>query len=66
MFGVVANAPWPVRNRLWAKLAGERKPDMEALEAHVQEIGLDDVLPHSELQIAGRSAGRTIVRFELN
>lgn len=63
MFGVVANAPWPVRRRLWARLAGDWKPDMGAVEAHVREIALDEVPLHCEAQVAGRSAGRTLVRF---
>lgn len=63
MFGVVANAPWPVRHRLWAQLAGDWKPDMAALESHVQEIALADVQAHCAAQVAGRSAGRTLVRF---
>lgn len=63
MFGVVANAPWPVRRRLWARLADDWKPDMGALEAHVHEIELEGVPAHCEAQVAGRSAGRTLVRF---
>lgn len=63
MFGVVANAPWPVRQRLWARLADGWKPDMGALEAHVHEIELEGVPAHAEAQVAGRSAGRTLVRF---
>lgn len=63
MFGVVANAPWPVRHRLWSRLAGDWKPDLMALEAHVREIELHDVPAHCAAQVAGRSAGRTLVRF---
>lgn len=63
MFGVVANAPWPVRHRLWARLATDWKPDMQALEAQVHEIELDEVVAHCEARVAGRSAGRTLVRF---
>lgn len=63
MFGVVANAPWPVRRRLWARLAGDWKPDLTALEAHVREIDLEGVQAHCEAQVAGRTAGRTLVRF---
>ena len=63
MFGVVANAPWPVRHRLWARLASDWKPDMQALEAQVHEIELDAVVAHCEAQVAGRTAGRTLVRF---
>lgn len=55
MFGVVANAPWPVRHRLWARLANEWKPDMKALEAQVNEVELDGVSAHCEAQVAGRS-----------
>lgn len=63
MFGIVANAPWPVRHRLWARLAADWKPDMQALEAQVHEIELDEVAAQCEAQVAGRSAGRTLVRF---
>ncbi len=63
MFGVVANAPWPVRHRLWARLSSDWKPDMQALEAQVHEIELDQVAAHCDAQVAGRSAGRTLVRF---
>jgi len=64
MFGIVANAAWPVRRRLWGRLASDWKPDLSALDAHVREIGLDDVPAHCEAQVAGRSAGRTLVRFD--
>jgi putative YhdH/YhfP family quinone oxidoreductase len=64
MFGVVANAPWPVRHRLWAQLAGGWRPLLSALEPHVQEIRLDDLPAHCAQQVAGRSAGRTLVRFD--
>lgn len=63
MFGVVANAPWPVRRRLWMRLADDWRPDMGALEAQVHEIGLDEVTAHCENQVAARSAGRTLVCF---
>lgn len=63
MFGVVANAPWPVRRRLWARLASDWKPDLGAVEPHVREIALDEVPAHCEAQVAGRSAGRALVRF---
>lgn len=63
MFGVVANAPWVVRRRLWARLASDWKPDMAALSAQVQEIALDELPRHCAEQVAGRSVGRTLVRF---
>ena len=63
MFGVSANAPWPVRRRLWAKLASTWKPAMTEIERHVQEIRLEELPGHSESQMSGQTAGRTLVRF---
>lgn len=63
MFGIVANASWPVRRRLWARLAGEWKPDFGRLAPHVSEIGLHDLAAHCERQVSGETAGRTLVAF---
>lgn len=63
MFGIAANAPWPVRHRLWARLATDWKPDIGALMRHVHECALDDVPARAATQIAGQSAGRTLVKF---
>jgi putative YhdH/YhfP family quinone oxidoreductase len=64
MFGIVANAPWPQRHRLWKRLAGELKPDFDALAPHVRTIGLHDLMAHARRQLDGVTAGRTLVAFE--
>jgi hypothetical protein len=33
MFGIVANAGWPVRRRLWGGWRPDWKPDLSALDA---------------------------------
>ncbi|MBC5763995.1 YhdH/YhfP family quinone oxidoreductase [Ramlibacter albus] len=63
MFGVVANAPWPQRKRLWAKLGGEWKPDMEKLAPHVSHIRLGQLMEHAAKQLEGKAAGRVLVEF---
>jgi acrylyl-CoA reductase (NADPH) len=63
LFGVVANAPWPQRERLWQRLAGELKPDFERLQAHVHHIGLDQLMAHAGRQLQGATAGRTLLSF---
>ena len=63
MFGVVANAPWPQRKRLWERLAGELKPDFDALAPHVHSIGLDRLMDHARRQLDGATAGRTVLSF---
>jgi putative YhdH/YhfP family quinone oxidoreductase len=64
LFGVVANAPWPQRQRLWQKLAGDWRPDFERLRGHVRSIELADLMAHAERQLDGTTAGRTLVSFE--
>ncbi|MBX3609208.1 MAG: YhdH/YhfP family quinone oxidoreductase [Hydrogenophaga sp.] len=63
LFGVVANAPWPQRLRLWQRLASDLKPDFTTLMPHVHQIGLHDLLIHAEQQLRGEAGGRTMVRF---
>ncbi|TDS73367.1 YhdH/YhfP family quinone oxidoreductase [Comamonas sp. JUb58] len=63
MLGIVANAPWPQRRRLWDKLAGDWKPDFAALQPDVRFIGLDELLGHAARQLEGVTSGRTVVRF---
>ncbi|HZV92469.1 MAG TPA: YhdH/YhfP family quinone oxidoreductase [Caldimonas sp.] len=63
VFGVVANAPWPVRHRVWARLASEWRPDFECLEPHVRTIALDALPAHCGRQLAGATSGRTLVAF---
>jgi acrylyl-CoA reductase (NADPH) len=63
MFGVVANAPWPQRRRLWERLAGDLKPDFARVMPHVHQIRLEQLMDHSARQLAGRAAGRVLVAF---
>ena len=63
LFGIVANAPWPQRHRLWARLAGDWKPDMARLQPQVSLIGLEALMEHAALQLKGATSGRTLVRF---
>lgn len=63
MFGVVANAPWPQRKRLWARLAGEWKPDMRKLEPHVHAIRLGELMDHAARQLEGKASGRVLVEY---
>ncbi|TFZ03471.1 YhdH/YhfP family quinone oxidoreductase [Ramlibacter rhizophilus] len=63
MFGIVANAPWDQRRRLWARLASDWKPDMECLMPQVRHIALDELLGHAQQQLQGAVSGRTLVEF---
>lgn len=63
MFGVVANAPWPQRKRLWQRLATEWKPDMAKLMPHVSHIRLDQLMEHAARQLKGEASGRVLVEF---
>lgn len=63
MFGVVANALWPQRLRLWRQLGGEWKPDFDKLMPHVSHIRLEQLMAHAERQLEGRVSGRVLVEF---
>lgn len=63
LFGVVANAPWPQRRRLWERLAGEWKPDFERLMPHVRHIRLPELMGHTARQLQGAAGGRVLVAF---
>ena len=64
LVGIVANAPWSQRHRLWARLGGDLKPDFSKLLAHVHHIRLDQQMEHSERQLQGTASGRVLVAFE--
>ena len=64
LVGIVANAPWEQRHRLWARLGGDWKPDFDRLTPQLGFIGLDELLSFSEAQLAGRNSGRALLRFE--
>jgi putative YhdH/YhfP family quinone oxidoreductase len=63
LFGIVANAPWPQRERLWARLAGELKPDFSRLLPQTRQIRLDELMAHGALQLKGMTSGRVLVAF---
>lgn len=63
LFGIVANAPWPQRRRLWDRLAGDLKPDFGKLQPHVHHIRLDELMDHSARQLQGLTSGRVLVAF---
>lgn len=64
LFGIVANAPWPQRHRLWLRLSSDWKPDFSKLMPHVHHIRLDQLEEHSVRQLQGTTSGRTLVIFE--
>jgi putative YhdH/YhfP family quinone oxidoreductase len=63
MFGVVANASWTVRKRVWQRLATDWRPDFAVLAPHVRQIALPDLLAHASAQLTGTTTGRTLVAF---
>ena len=64
LVGIVANAPWEQRHRLWSRLASDWKPDFDRLKPQVRFITLDELLPFSESQLAGLNSGRALLRFD--
>jgi acrylyl-CoA reductase (NADPH) len=63
MFGIVANAPWPVRKRLWDRLATDWRPNLSLLETHMHTIGIDELLSYADRHLSGKTSGRTMLRF---
>ncbi|HWL28839.1 MAG TPA: YhdH/YhfP family quinone oxidoreductase [Burkholderiaceae bacterium] len=63
MFGIVANAPWPVRRRLWDRLATAWRPDLSLLESHIHTIGIEGLLDYADRHLSGKTSGRTLLRF---
>lgn len=64
MFGIMANASWPTRRRIWTKLANEWKINFSEFEPHTQTIRLQDLMAHSQLQLEGKTSGRTLISYE--
>ncbi len=64
LVGIVANAPWEQRRRLWSRLGNDWKPDFDRIGPHLHFIGLDELLPFSERQLAGHNSGRALLRFD--
>jgi putative YhdH/YhfP family quinone oxidoreductase len=63
LVGIVANAPWEQRKRLWARLASDWKPDFARMTPHVHHISLDELIPFSLKQLQGQNSGRTLIKF---
>jgi len=64
LVGIVANAPWDQRKRLWARLASDWKPDFELMKPHVHRISLNELIPFSLKQLEGQNSGRTLISFD--
>lgn len=64
LFGVMANAPWPQRRRLWERLGRDLKPDFTKLLPHIKHIRLEQLMAHTELQLKGQTSGRVLVSYE--
>jgi acrylyl-CoA reductase (NADPH) len=62
IFGIVANADWETRHRIWQKLAGPWKPDLKKLYASIKLISLADLPEHCRRQLQGNTFGRTLVQ----
>ena len=63
LVGIVANAPWDQRKRLWNRLASDWKPDFNRLDPHVHHLTLDELLPFSLRQLSGQNSGRALIHF---
>lgn len=65
LVGIVANAPWDQRKRLWTRLATDWKPDFEQMQPHIHPIGLDELLSFSLRQLEGQNSGRALIDFSI-
>ncbi|MFA7665949.1 MAG: YhdH/YhfP family quinone oxidoreductase [Burkholderiaceae bacterium] len=63
LVGIVANAPMVQRQRLWAQLASDWRPDFDRIFPQVHRLRLDDLLDYSQRQLAGETHGRAVVSF---
>jgi NADPH:quinone reductase-like Zn-dependent oxidoreductase len=64
LVGIVANAPWEQRRRLWARLGADWKPDFSRIAPHVHYLALEELLPFSVKQLAGQNSGRALLKFD--
>lgn len=64
LIGIVANAPWEQRRRLWTKLGAEWKPDFSRIAPHIHHLELNELLPFSLTQLAGQNSGRALLKYE--
>ena len=65
LVGIVANAPWEQRKRLWARLASDWRPDFGRMDPHVHYLALDELLPFSLKQLEGQNSGRALIDFSI-
>lgn len=63
MIGIQANAPHDVRRQVWSRLGSDWKPDMASLQPHIHELNLSGLPEHCQLQVSGKTSGRTLVRL---
>ncbi|NYT38435.1 acryloyl-CoA reductase [Allopusillimonas soli] len=64
MFGIVADADWPVRHDIWSRLSHQWRPDMAALAPHVHMVDLEHLLDHVTHRLRGEGpGGRILVDF---
>lgn len=63
IFGVLANAPWEQRYRVWNRLATEWLPDFALLEPYVHVVELADVPDLVQRQLKGSAHGRSLVAY---
>ncbi|QBQ97315.1 acryloyl-CoA reductase [Paraburkholderia pallida] len=61
LIGINANSPMPLRETVWARIAGGLRP--RGLDAIARVIRLDDVLEVCERQVRGETRGRSIIGF---
>ena len=59
--GINADTPPETRRRIWDRLAGDLKPD--GLDELARDIALGDLPAFMEEMVAGRTTGRTLIRF---
>ena len=61
LIGVNANSPMPLREVVWAKMAGDYRPQRLDRVAHV--IGLEELPKSLDLMLEGKLQGRTVIRM---
>ncbi|MGO3872073.1 MAG: YhdH/YhfP family quinone oxidoreductase [Alcaligenes sp.] len=63
IFGVLANAPWDQRYRVWNRLATEWRLDFSQLEPYVHWVDLAKVPDLVQRQLKGAAHGRSLVAY---
>lgn len=64
LVGIVANAPWEQRRRVWSRLGSDWKPDFARIAPHIHFLRLDELAEFSLRQLAGQNSGRGLLRFD--